>query len=246
MLSGTLPAWTVLMLTAVRLGLPATMPLPPAAAHLAAATSIATAGAVALVSPTAGVSRAEAVVAIAGWLADREIGRRPCGRGRAFQAGQRRANQRPVNGSLVVFWLFVRSGHRCLWGVLRGERAVIGDGSRKGHRRRLFGRGGGGRRHGLAKLRSATGRQSSRVGLPAKPRQPRLLVFVLRLARRATRLLHVVPDHRDHYVVGKTAFPGAIIVKDVTKPKLALLHQNLPNVEPRWIKEGKRERRAPY
>jgi hypothetical protein len=47
-------------------------------------------------------------------------------------------------------------------------------------------------------------------------------------------------------VVGQAAFPGAVIVKDVTKPKLALLHQNLPNVEPRWIKEGKRDRRGPY
>jgi hypothetical protein len=41
-------------------------------------------------------------------------------------------------------------------------------------------------------------------------------------------------------VVGETALPGAIVVENVTKPKLALLHQNLPNVEPRWIKEGKR------
>jgi hypothetical protein len=41
-------------------------------------------------------------------------------------------------------------------------------------------------------------------------------------------------------MIGETALPGAIVVENVTKPKLALLHQNLPSVEPLWIKEGKR------
>jgi hypothetical protein len=63
---------------------------------------------------------------------------------------------------------------------------------------------------------------------------------VLRIARRAARLLHVGADHRHHDVVGEPALAGAIVVENVTKPKLALLHQNLPNAEPRWIKEGKR------
>jgi hypothetical protein len=67
------------------------------------------------------------------------------------------------------------------------------------------------------------------IRLPAQPGQFGLLVFVLRLARRAARLLHVGPNHRHHHVVGEAAFPRAIVVQNVTKPKLALLHQNLPN-----------------
>ena len=120
-----------------------------------------------------------------------------------------------------------------------------GDGLDLRRRRFSAGRGAGGSRRRLAELGN-TRREGRGVGFPAKPRQPGLLEFVLRLARRATRLLHIVPDHRHHHMVREAAFPGAIIVKDVTKPKLALLHQNLPSVEPRWIKEGKRDRRGPY
>jgi hypothetical protein len=48
---------------------------------------------------------------------------------------------------------------------------------------------------------------------------------VLRVARRATRLLDLLADHGDDGVVGDTALARAIVVQDVTKPKLALLHE---------------------
>jgi hypothetical protein len=159
MLSGALPALTVLVLTAVGVVLAAAMPLAPAARLAAASTGIAAPGAVALVSPTAAVSRPEAVVAVAGRLTDREICRRSCGRGRAFQAGQRRANQRSVNRSFIVSRLarlFGRSGHGWLCGIPLGERVVI-DGCKRSGRRR-FRRGDRGDGHSrLAKLRSASG-----------------------------------------------------------------------------------------
>jgi hypothetical protein len=67
--------------------------------------------------------------------------------------------------------------------------------------------------------------ECSRLGLPALAWQSRLFVLVLGLARRATRLLDVVADHRDNDVIGEPPLARAVIVQDVTKPKLALLHQ---------------------
>jgi hypothetical protein len=190
----------------------------------------------------------EAVVPVAGGLPDREIGGGPGWWGRPFETRQRGANQRPVHRPLIVRWpCLVIAGGGLRDGLFSRGLVLI----RRGHdlnlRRGRFSAGYGawGSRRRLTELWNAR-REGRGVGFPAKPRQPGLLVFMLRLARRATRLLHIVPDHRHHHMVGEAAFPGAIIVKDVTKPKLALLHQNLPSVEPRWIKEGKRDRRGPY
>jgi hypothetical protein len=63
------------------------------------------------------------------------------------------------------------------------------------------------------------------IGLLALPGNSGVLVLVLRIARRATRLLDVRTDHRHHGVVGNTSLARAVIVENVTKPKLALLHQ---------------------
>src|SRR5262245_39021421 len=56
------------------------------------------------------------------------------------------------------------------------------------------------------------------------PRDFRMFVFVLGVARRAARLFDVAPEHRDHGVISQAPLTWAIIIKYVTKPKLALLH----------------------
>src|SRR3954470_14981498 len=67
--------------------------------------------------------------------------------------------------------------------------------------------------------------RGGRFGLAALPRDLRVLEFVIGVARRAAHLLHVVTDHRHDYVVGHAPLARTIIVQNVTKPKLALLHQ---------------------
>src|SRR5205085_821359 len=70
--------------------------------------------------------------------------------------------------------------------------------------------------------------QLRRIRFLPLPRYLRVLVSVLGVARRAARLLHVGPDHRDDRVVGESPLTRTIIVQNVTKPKLALLHQLTP------------------
>jgi hypothetical protein len=61
--------------------------------------------------------------------------------------------------------------------------------------------------------------------LPAARRgNPRLLVVMVRVARRAARLLHLVIDHRDDRVIGDAALARTVVVQNVTEPKPALLH----------------------
>ena len=60
--------------------------------------------------------------------------------------------------------------------------------------------------------------------LLAPRRYPRLLVFMVRIAGGAARLLDLVLDHRDHRVVGDAALTRTIVVQNVTEPKPALLH----------------------
>jgi hypothetical protein len=55
-----------------------------------------------------------------------------------------------------------------------------------------------------------------------------MFVFMLRVAGRAACLLHILFDHGNDGVVRHTSFARAIVVQNVTKPKLALLHQSLP------------------
>jgi len=63
------------------------------------------------------------------------------------------------------------------------------------------------------------------VGLPPTGRwRLRLLVFVVRVARGAARLLDLIVDHRDDRMVGDAALARTIVVQNVTEPKPALLH----------------------
>jgi len=59
-----------------------------------------------------------------------------------------------------------------------------------------------------------------------------LLVFVIRVAGRAPRLLDGVFDQRDHHMVGNAALARTVVVYNVTEPKPALLHTNSPEPIP--------------
>jgi len=52
-----------------------------------------------------------------------------------------------------------------------------------------------------------------------------VLVLVVRVARGAPGLLDLLADHGDHGVVRDAAFTRTVVVEDVTKPRLALLHE---------------------
>ena len=62
------------------------------------------------------------------------------------------------------------------------------------------------------------------IRLAALPRDFGVLVFVLGVARRAARLLDVGTYHGHNGVIRHTSFAGTIIIQNVTKSKLALLH----------------------
>jgi hypothetical protein len=47
---------------------------------------------------------------------------------------------------------------------------------------------------------------------------------MIRVARRAACLLHLIVDHRDNRVIGDATFTRTVIVQNVTEPKPALLH----------------------
>src|SRR5947207_1353253 len=75
----------------------------------------------------------------------------------------------------------------------------------------------------------ARGERRRCVAFASLTRHLRVLVLVLRIARRAARLLHVGAYHRDDGVIGEPALTRTVIVQNVTKPKLALLlHQKTP------------------
>src|SRR5205823_10300950 len=59
-----------------------------------------------------------------------------------------------------------------------------------------------------------------------------VLVFVFGVTGRAACLFDVIADHRHNGVVRQPTLARAVIVQNVTKPKLALLHPNSPRI--RW------------
>ncbi len=71
------------------------------------------------------------------------------------------------------------------------------------------------------------------LGFPTLAGHLGVLVVVFGVACRASGLLHVGVDHGNDRVIRDPALARTIIVQNVTKPKLALLHQKLPK-EPRW------------
>jgi hypothetical protein len=48
---------------------------------------------------------------------------------------------------------------------------------------------------------------------------------MVRIARRAPRLFHLIVDHRDDRMVGDAALTRTVVVQNVTEPKPALLHE---------------------
>jgi hypothetical protein len=85
----------------------------------------------------------------------------------------------------------------------------------------LYGHGLGERLGRWGFLRSGC---DERLFLAARRRNASLLVFVIRVARGAARLLHLIVNHRHNRVIGDAAFTRTIVVQNVTKPKPALLH----------------------
>jgi hypothetical protein len=61
-------------------------------------------------------------------------------------------------------------------------------------------------------------------GFAALRRHSGLLVRVIGVARRATRLLHLLINHGDHDMIGDAALTRTIVVQNVTEPEPALLH----------------------
>jgi hypothetical protein len=55
-----------------------------------------------------------------------------------------------------------------------------------------------------------------------------MLVFMLGVTGRAACLFHVLFDHRHDGVVRHPPFTRAVVIENVTKPKLALLHSISP------------------
>ncbi len=67
--------------------------------------------------------------------------------------------------------------------------------------------------------------RGGRLGFAPLARHFRVLELVFGIARRAPRLDDGVADHRDDGVVRHAPLARTVVVQNVTKPKLALLHQ---------------------
>jgi hypothetical protein len=194
-----------------------------------------------------------------GGLADGEVGRGPRWRRRSLWPRQRGANQRAMNrpffaiSTVAGFFPFVFAVLALLAArLVRLGVGVQGAGNLGVFRQlsRLFEQGafsGSDRQLWFVQFRSACqplcSKRRRRLCFPAEPRHLRLFVFVLRVASRATRLFDFGTDHRDDGMVGDATFTGAIVVENVTKPKLALLHQELPPQTS--LGKGKKLRKAP-
>jgi hypothetical protein len=184
------------------------------------------------------IARTEAIVSSCG-LPNCEI-RILTGDGRlTFDTRQLGSNQRAMNRALIgrrrtrFFVVFLLRLDRFLTAFDlirlpgRGDSTLVFDGGHADVFRLLrvvddfLGRSGGDRR------------QDSRcLGFLSLARHTRVLVFVVRVARRATRLLDVLTNHRDDDVVGQPSLARTVVIQNVTRPKLALLHQELP-MDPR-------------
>jgi hypothetical protein len=69
-----------------------------------------------------------------------------------------------------------------------------------------------------------TRHKSAFRALPALRGHLCVLVLVVRVARRAPRLLHLIVNHRDDGVIGDAALARTVVVDNVTEPNPALLH----------------------
>jgi hypothetical protein len=199
------------------------------------------------------LTRTETVVSSSG-LANREIGVLAGRRRLALDTRQLRANQRTMNGALVGRRLalsFLMVGV-----LLRSDRFITTlDLIRLcGYREHFFDHIfmlGTGHADAFRFLRivddllgrhGCDGRQDGRrLGFLSLARHTRVLVFMIRVARRATRLFDVLTDHGDDDVIRQTPLARTVVIQNVTRPKLALLHQELP-MDPRW--RGKEVRKV--
>jgi hypothetical protein len=75
------------------------------------------------------------------------------------------------------------------------------------------------------------GRQNGwRLGFLPLTGHASMLVFVVRVTRRTSCLLDVVTDHRDDDVIRQPSLARTVVIENVTRTKLALLHQELPRI----------------
>jgi hypothetical protein len=161
----------------------------------------------------------EIAVATAG-LANREVGIFPFRR-LTLWTRQRCADEPSVHGAFVIL-----SDHRLFDG-------------RRGDLRCVERLGLGGNWQLVLDRRLCDDKRWTRLGnhlhvfasrdgallLPPWRRNPGLLVLVIGVTRRASRLLDLLVDHRDNRVIGDAAFARTIVVQNVTEPKPALLHE---------------------
>jgi hypothetical protein len=86
------------------------------------------------------------------------------------------------------------------------------------------------RGHALRRCDSTRCRQRGHdVRLATLARDASVLVLVLGFAGCAPGLLDLRADHRHDDVIREASLARTVVIEDVTKPKLALLHQELPN-----------------
>jgi hypothetical protein len=169
------------------------------------------------------------VEAAAAGLTHGEVRRFPLRR-LSLGSGQSGSNQRPVDRAVVI-------GKLGSFGVARGG---VGLGVRRfeepfGRHERVFvgrlgGGGGAARRHRrVGQARRQIRRLRARLSATGRG-DTGLLVFVLRVAGRAARLLDLVVDHRDNGVIRDATLARTVVVEDITEPKPALLHE-LPRTD---------------
>jgi hypothetical protein len=172
----------------------------------------------------------------------------------ALRARQRGANQWPMHPFVLGrvglgFWVTGSggfSGLRGFSGGARQGRGFLEECGRRGeilvHRRGI--RLGVGIDRGHWRTRT---RDGGRIGderafrlLSARRRQFRLFVLMIRVARGAACLLHVLFDHGDNHMIRDAALTRTVVVENVTEPNPALLHE-LPRSDAfRWggLKSG--------
>ena len=188
-----------------------------------------------LSATTTAAVRVEVAATAATWLTDRKL-RNLSLRYLSVWPRQRRANQPAMHGTVII-----RRRRRVIVNI---DVAVGAFAVRFG----LLARGDGGLHRRLVRpeyvvwclfvvghvdighrrtVTSGFGRIANQHAIlfAARRRYPGLLVFVIRVARRAASLLHLVFDHRDDRVIGDTALARTIVVQNVTEPKPALLHE---------------------
>src|SRR5712692_1922042 len=193
-------------------------------------------------------------------LADREL-RHRTGRWRlSLGPRQRGANERPVDRTFFVFAtlgvFFVRGPTvRRIVGLQRARVRLAVRSPRFERRLLQIGRLliwrqvwvliGRVVRNPLRRARRYLCVQSGRrLGFATLAGDPGVLIVVFRVAGRAARLLHVGANHRHDRVIGHAPLPRAVIIQNVTKPKLALLHPKSPEISRRIRWRGKEVRKA--